>query len=166
MRYPILTLVVFLLLCSVGSMAQTPSSFTQGAITSGSISAGTKALTDNVATNFANVAIAQSVGANYSGGRVSYTIFCKDAVNQAEQHGLVQFGCHNLAGTTTCGWGTPDGVTLGDGVASIGTPTFTATSGTNAAVLKLQSDCTGVTPTTFTMEYRIEMERANPVTQQ
>lgn len=121
----------------------------------------TKTLVDNVATNFADVSIPQTAGSNYAGGDLVYTIFCKDASNQATQRGTVNFACQNLAGAESCGFGTPDGVTLGDGVASIGAPTFTAAGGTDVAQISVQSDCTGVTPTTFTMQYVPRMEQAN-----
>jgi len=94
-----------------------------------------KALTDNTATTFATVAMPQAAGSNYGGGQIIYTIFCKDASNQAQQTGTVKFVCMNLAGTESCGWGTPDGVTLGDGTASLGTPTFTAAAGADLVTM-------------------------------
>lgn len=123
-----------------------------------------KAIADNSATNFVDVAIPQTAGSNYAGGRIVYTIFCKDAANQATQSGTVSFACHNLGGTESCGFGTPDGATLGDGTASIGAPAFTAAGGTDVAALSVQSDCTGVTPTTLTIQYRLDMPQPNTVT--
>jgi hypothetical protein len=125
-----------------------------------------KALSDNAATTFVSVAIPQTAGANYAGGQIIYTIFCKDATNQAEQSGLVAFACHNRAGTETCGFETPHGVTLGDGTASLGTPAFTAAGGADLVVMSVQSDCTGVTPTTQTIQYRLDMPQPNGVTPQ
>jgi hypothetical protein len=113
-----------------------------------------------------NVSIPQTAGSNWAGGLISYVIFCKDASNQAQQEGSVKFACMNLAGTESCGFGTPDGVTLGDGTASLGTPVFTAAGGTDAVAVSVQSDCTGVTPTTDTLKYRVVMEQSNTVTPQ
>ena len=122
------------------------------------------ALTDATATNFADVSIPQTGGANYAAGFIVYTIFCEDASNQAVQSGRVQFACHNLAGTESCGFGTPDGVTLGDGTASIVAPVFTATGGADLVNILVDSDCTGVTPTTHNIQHRFDMQQVNTVT--
>ncbi len=121
------------------------------------------ALTDATATNFADVSIPQTGGANYAAGFIVYTIFCEDASNQAVQSGRVQFACHNLAGTESCGFGTPDGVTLGDGTASIVAPVFTATGGADLVNILVDSDCTGVTPTTLNIQHRFDMQQVNTV---
>lgn len=124
----------------------------------------TKALTDNTATNFMDLSIVQTAGSNYCGGRVDYVAFCRDATNQATQTGHVVFACHNLAGTESCSFGTPDTVTLGDGTASIGAPTFSAAVGADKAAVSLQSDCTGVVPTTFTLSYRVDAPKICGIT--
>jgi hypothetical protein len=120
-----------------------------------------KTLTDNVATAFATMAMPQTAGSNYGGGQMIYTIFCKDATNQAQQSGTVKFVCMNLAGTESCGFGTPDGVTLGDGTAGLGTPTFTAAAGADLVTISVQSDCTGVAPTTHTIQVRFDLQQPN-----
>jgi len=120
-----------------------------------------KTLTDNTATAFATMAMPQTAGSNYGGGQMIYTIFCKDAANQAQQSGTVKFACMNLAGTESCGFGTPDGVTLGDGTASLGTPTFTAAAGADLVTISVQSDCTGIAPTTHTIQVRFDLQQPN-----
>ena len=120
-----------------------------------------KALTDNTATAFATMAMPQTAGSNYGGGQMIYTIFCKDAANQAQQSGTVKFACMNLAGTESCGFGTPDGVTLGDGTAGLGTPTFTAAAGADLVTISVQSDCTGIAPTTHTIQVRFDLQQPN-----
>lgn len=126
-----------------------------------------KALTDATATSFVRIAIPQTIATNYKGGTVIYEIYCDDDTNQASQSGRVTFTCHNLAGTEACGFGTPDGVTLGDGTASLGTPAFTAaTAATDTIDLKVNSDCTGITPNTHTIEYRLDMPTLATLTPQ
>jgi hypothetical protein len=129
--------------------------------------ANSKALTDATATAFVRVAIAQAIATNYEAGKVEYTIYCDDDTNQAVQKGHVNFACHNLAGTESCGFGTPDGVTLGDGTASLSTPTFDATSGAADTIdLRVTSDCTGITPNTHTIQWRISTEATATLTPQ
>jgi hypothetical protein len=129
--------------------------------------ANSKALTDATATAFVRIAIAQAIATNYEAGKVEYTIYCDDDTKQAVQKGHVNFACHNLAGTETCGFGTPDGVTLGDGTASLSTPTFDATSGAADTIdLRVNSDCTGITPNTHTVQWRISTEATATLTPQ
>jgi hypothetical protein len=129
--------------------------------------ANSKALTDATATAFVRIAIAQAIATNYEAGKVEYTIYCDDDTKQAVQKGHVNFACHNLAGTETCGFGTPDGVTLGDGTASLSTPTFDATSGAADTIdLRVTSDCTGITPNTHTVQWRISTEATATLTPQ
>ena len=129
-----------------------------------------KALTDNVATQFVSVAIPQTAGSNYAGIEISYTIFCKDATNFAVEHGRVDLSCVNAAGTESCtvgptGAGEPTvNVIKGDGTASFVAPIFTATAGADLVDVKVQSDCTGVTPTTHMIQYLPKMEQINTVT--
>ncbi len=126
-----------------------------------------KALTDNTATAFVRVAIPQTIATNYKGGQVIYEIYCDDDTNQASQSGTVKFACHNLAGTEACGFGTPDGVTLGDGTASLAAPVFDANSAVADTIdLRVQSDCTGITPNTHTIEYRLDMPTTATITPQ
>lgn len=117
-----------------------------------------KALTDNSATAFVRIAIPQTIVSNYRGGEVVYQIYCDDDTNQASQAGTVKFTCHNIAGTEACGFGTPDGVTLGDGTATLAAPTFDATSGAADTIdLRVTSDCQGVVPNTHTFTYLMIM---------
>jgi hypothetical protein len=126
-----------------------------------------KALTDATATAFVRVAIVQTIGSNFEAGEVNYTIYCDDDTNQATQSGRVRFACHNLAGTESCGFGTPDGVTLGDGTASLDPPTFDATSGAVDTIdLRVNSNCTGITPNTHTFQYRVHVEATATLTPQ
>lgn len=118
---------------------------------------GLKNLSDNSAEAFLSLAVPQNAP---MGGKVFYFIKCKSAANQAEQFGQVTYACHNVAGTVSCGFGTPDGVTLGDGTASVDTPTFTASAGTNAVDFNIQSDCTGITPTSIIMRWWVGGEPA------
>lgn len=111
-----------------------------------------KNLSDNVATSFAEVGVPRNIPI---GGKVFYFVKCASAANQAEQFGQVTFACHNLAGTTSCGFGTPDGVTLGDGTASIDAPVFTAVSTAAGANILIQSNCTGITPVSVIMRWWI-----------
>ena len=120
-----------------------------------------KALTDNVATQFASISIPQTAGANYAGATVEFTIFASDGTNMAVQHGSVKITALNIAGTESVTVGTPDFVTLGDGTASLDTPAFTATGGADLIDLKVQSNATGITPTIHTIEYRPDMPHQN-----
>lgn len=129
--------------------------------------AKSKALADAAATAFVRIAIPQTVASRYAGGQVIYTIFCSDATNTATSSGTVKFACQNVAGTESCGFGTPDVVALGDGTAAIGTTTFDAATGAADTIdLRVSSDCTGVTPTTLTIQYRLDMPQPNTVTPQ
>jgi hypothetical protein len=126
-----------------------------------------KALTDATATAFVRVAIPQTIATNYKGGQVIYEIYCDDDTNQASQAGTVKFTCHNLAGTEACGFGTPDGVTLGDGTASLAAPTFDASSASADTIdLRVNSDCTGIAPNTHTIEWRLDMPTTATITPQ
>jgi hypothetical protein len=125
-----------------------------------------KALTDATATAFVRVAIPQTAGSNYAAGEVKFTIFCKDAANQAVQQGNVEFACHNLAGTETCTFETVEEVAHGDGTAALSAPSFDIAAGTDTVDLRVTSDCTGVTPTTHTIQYRLDMMQPNTVTPQ
>ncbi len=115
------------------------------------------ALTDATATPFAEITIPQTIATNYKGGQVNYTIYCDDTTNQAVQQGIVSFSCHNIAGTEACGFSVPAGVTLSDGTADLATPVFTAAAGADLVNLEVASDCTGVTPSTHTIEWRLDM---------
>jgi hypothetical protein len=126
-----------------------------------------KALTDAAATAFVRIAIPQTIATNYKGGQVIYEIYCDDDTNQASQAGTVKFTCHNLAGTEACGFGTPDGVTLGDGTLSLAAPTFDASSAAADTIdLRVTSDCTGAAPNTHTIEYRLDMPTTATITPQ
>ena len=126
-----------------------------------------KALTDATATAFVRIAIPQTIATNYKGGQVIYEIYCDDDTNQASQAGTVKFTCHNLAGTEACGFGTPDGVTLGDGTVSLAAPTFDATSSAADTIdLRVNSDCTGAAPNTHTIEWRLDMPTTATITPQ
>lgn len=124
-----------------------------------------KAITDNVATAFATVAIPQTAGSNYAGGKGYYTIFCRDASNQAVEQGEFHFACHNRAGTETCTIGTAGAPTVNvihtDATASFVAPVFTAAAGADLVTFSVQSDCTGVTPTTHTIQVRFDMQQVN-----
>lgn len=120
-----------------------------------------KALTDNVATAFATMAMPQTAGSNYGGGKIIYTIFCKDAANQATESGDVIFACHNLAGAEACTFGTANNVIMTDGTASFVAPVFTAAAGADLVTISVQSDCTGVTPTTHTIQARFDLPQVN-----
>ena len=125
----------------------------QERLTLGGRVAGQKALTDNLATLLMDVAVNQAEG---FGGRIGYFVKCGNVTNVAEQSGSVTIACHNLLGTTSCGFGTPDGVTLGDGTASIDAPVFSAVAKTEAVAISLQSNCTGVTPTFMLARWWLE----------
>ena len=126
---------------------------------------GTTEIADNVATAFHRIAIPQTLLSNYAAGQIQYTITCSDGINQATQHGSVHFACQNLAGTEACGFGTPDGVTLGDGTAAIDAPVFTGASTVADTInLLVQSNCTGVTPTTDQIQYTMKTEQPNTMT--
>lgn len=139
--------------------------FSLATISRAIVGSKTKALTDNVATAFATVAIPQTAGSNYAGGKGYYTIFCRDASNQAVEQGEFHFACHNRAGTETCTIGTAGAPTvnviLTDGTASFVAPVFTAAAGADLVTLSVQSDCTGVTPTTHTIQVRFDMQQVN-----
>lgn len=120
-----------------------------------------KALVDNTPTIFATMAIPQTAGANYGGGKIIYTIFCKDAANQATESGEVYFACHNLAGSEACTFGTPTNVIMTDGTASFVAPVFAAAAGADLVSISVQSDCTGVTPTTHTIQARFDLPQIN-----
>ncbi len=122
------------------------------------------ALTDNTATTFVTMSIPQTAGSSYGGGKISYTIFCKDATNQAVESGEVLFACHNIAGAEACTFGTPSNVIQGDGTANFVAPVFSATAGSDALALKVQSDCSGVTPTTHTIQAFIQQQQNNTLT--
>lgn len=122
------------------------------------------ALTDNTATTFVTMSIPQTAGSNYGGGTIKYTIFCKDASNQATESGEVIFACQNLAGTESCTFGTASNVIQGDGTASFVAPVFTATGGTDNVAIKVQSDCSGVTPTTHTIQAFVQQQQNNTLT--
>jgi hypothetical protein len=122
------------------------------------------ALTDNTATTFVTMSIPQTAGSNYGGGEIKYTIFCKDASNQATETGTVGFTCQNIAGTESCTFGTPSNVIQGDATASFVAPVFSATAGSDAVAIKVQSDCTGVTPTTHTIQAFIQQQQNNTLT--
>lgn len=124
------------------------------------------ALTDATATAFARIAIAQTIGSNYEAGQVIYSIYCDDSTNQAIQQGAVAYACHNLAGTETCGFSVPAGVTNSDGTADLATPVFDAAAGTDTVDLRVDSDCTGITPTTHTIQWRLDMPTTATVTPQ
>lgn len=142
-----------------------PSRLVQSVYTSRSIQGSkSKALTDNVATAFATMAMPQTAGSNYGGGKIIYTIFCKDASNQATESGEVFFACHNLAGAEACTFGTPTNVIQADGTASFVAPVFTADAGEDLVTISVQSDCTGVTPTTHTIEARFDLPHVNTLT--
>jgi hypothetical protein len=126
--------------------------------------AKSKAIADNSATAFVRIAIPQTAGSNYAGGELKFTIFCKDAANQAVQQGNVEFACHNLAGTETCTFETVEEVSHGDGTAALSAPSFDIAAGTDTVDLRVTSDCTGVTPTTQTIQYRLDMMQINTVT--
>jgi hypothetical protein len=125
------------------------------------------ALTDATATAFVRLTLVQTIGSNYEGGEVIYSIYCDDDTNQASQSGTVMFACHDLAGTEACSFGTPNGVTLGDGTASLSSPTFDATSGAADTIdLRVTSDCTGIVPNTHTILWRLDMPTNTTVTPQ
>jgi hypothetical protein len=129
------------------------------------IGSKTKALTDNVATAFATMAMPQTAGSNYGAGKGIYTIFCKDATNQAEEVGEFHFACHNLAGTESCTIGAVGAATVNiihtDATASFVAPVFTAAAGADLVTFSVQSDCTGVTPTTHTIQVRFDLQQIN-----
>lgn len=113
-----------------------------------------KAITDATATTFATIAVSSG---GYEGGAIIGTVRCADATNHATGTVRVTFACDDTGGTTSCTFGTPDFAMQGDGTAAISTPTFDATDGSSLANLRINADCTGVTPTTLTFESRADI---------
>ena len=120
-----------------------------------------KALVDNTPTAFATMAMPQTAGSNYGGGKIIYTIFCKDASNQATESGEVSFACHNIAGAEACTFSSVTNVIMTDATASFVAPAFTAAAGADLVTFSVQSDCTGVTPTTHTIEAYFDLPHVN-----
>jgi hypothetical protein len=124
-----------------------------------------KALADNTKAAFEVVDIAAG---SYGGGDVIYTLYCADASDRVSRSGRIPFAAQNTGGTETCAVGTA--TSSGDvtnNAKSFSTVTWTcADGGTNKIQLEVQADCSIVTPTTLTIEYRVDMPKANAVTPQ
>jgi hypothetical protein len=127
---------------------------------------GTTALTDATATSFAQIAIGQTIGSNFTAGIVVFTIYCADATNQVVEVGQVEYACHNIAGTETCTFSTSEETSHGDGTASLVAPAWTITAGTDTIDLEVDSDCAGVTPTTHDMYWEIDQQSYSEITPQ
>jgi len=130
-----------------------------------------KALTDNGLVAFVKIAVPAD---DYAGGDVIYTLYCKDAADQVTRTGRVAFSAQAKTTTSTCpATLTTYGYNAGD--ISNNAKTFTAvaftclgsaTAGNNLIQLQVQADCSITTPTSMTIEYRLDMPHLQTVTPQ
>lgn len=126
----------------------------------------TKALTAGAATSIVRIPVAASAG---TGGRLIYTVFAADAVDQQSRSGWLQFSISNKAGTEICKMTSVAGANdtsidqtedgSGIGAISSGTLTYTVTcdlSPTNAVDFQINA-VSSLTETTLNAYYRVEM---------
>ena len=131
----------------------------------------TKTLTDNGLVAFVKIAVPAD---DYAGGDVIYTLYCKDAADQVTRTGRVAFSAQAKTTTSACpATLTTYGYNAGD--ISNNAKTFTAvaftclgsaTAGSNLIQLQVQADCSITTPTSMTIEYRLDMPHPQTVTPQ
>jgi hypothetical protein len=114
------------------------------------------ALADNTKKAFVTVAIAAG---SYVGGDIVFTLYCADAADRVSRSGRVTFAAQNTGGTETCSVGTPDvtGDVTNNAKAFTSAAFTCADGGTNAIQIEVQADCTIATPTTLTIEHRLDM---------
>ncbi len=123
-----------------------------------------KTITDASATAFVRIGLSQTVGVNFAGGDVLYTVQCNDGstTNAAHRSGRVAFDCVNTAGSESCAFATVDAgnsASLAVGSYAMSVPTFTGSApGTDTIDLTVNADCTGVAgPASMTIQYRLDM---------
>jgi hypothetical protein len=126
----------------------------------------TKALTAGVATSIVRIPVAASSG---TGGRLIYTVFAADAVDQQSRSGWLQFSISNKAGTEICKMTSVAGaddtsITQtedGSGIGAISTGTLTyavtcAVTPTNAVDFQINA-VSSLTETTLNAYYKVDM---------
>lgn len=125
-----------------------------------------RTLADNIKTAFVVVSVPSNF---YAGGDLIWTLYCADANDRVARSGRLPWSAINDGGTETCVVGTTS--SSGDAGGTTGPPTFVAVTftcadgGTNAIQLEVQADCS-LTPTTLTIQYRLDMPQPNTVTPQ
>lgn len=125
-----------------------------------------KALTGGSATTFLRVSVAQTAAANYGGGSVGYTVYATDGTDSQSLVGDVRFAMVNKAGTETCAIGEEGTPVLAQSSGSTLTCTFTCATAA-ADTVDLAANCaSGLVETTFTIEYRGDMQKLNTYTPQ
>jgi hypothetical protein len=130
-----------------------------------------KTLTDNGLVAFVKIAVPAD---DYAGGDVIYTLYCKDAADQVTRTGRVAFSAQAKTTTSACpatlttyGYNAAD---ISNNAKTFTTVAFTclgsATAGNNLIQLQVQADCSITTPTSMTIEYRLDMPHPQTVTPQ
>lgn len=125
-----------------------------------------KALTGGSATTFLRVAVPQTAAANYGGGSVGYTVYATDGTDSQSLVGKLYFAMVNKAGTEACSIGEVGTPVLAQSSGSTLTCTFTCATA-SADTVDIAANCaSGLTETTFTIEYRGDMQKPNTWTPQ
>lgn len=123
-------------------------------------------LVDNTIKTFAVVDVPSD---SYAGGDVVWTVYCANATDRVARSGRLPWSAVNDGGTETCVVGTTS--SSGDAGGTTGPPTFAGVTfacidaGTNQIGLRVQADCS-LTPTTLTIQWRLDMPQPNTVTPQ
>lgn len=127
----------------------------------------TKTLTDAVATQFVRVSIPQTMGSNYAGGNIVYTVYARDATTGTQAlHGTAQFACINNAGTESCAAIIESAKTVAVVTGGTLTCAITAVTGLTDEVAFSANCDTSLTSTALTIQYRLDMPQPNTVTPQ
>lgn len=120
-----------------------------------------KDITESTATTFVTVAVPQTAGANFAGGKVIYTVYATDGTDTQVITGELTFSAVNKAGTVTASLTDAQG----SPAASAGTLTAALTAvGSGDSVLLKCNAASSLTQTALKIQYRLDMPQINTVT--
>jgi hypothetical protein len=124
-----------------------------------------KTLTESAATEFVRVAVPQTAGSNFAGGKVIWTAYATDTTNHQSITGESKFAAVNAGGTETCAAILDEQTAT---AASSGTLTCTITCVTGLTnLIGLAANCvSSLTQTTLSLSWRLDMPKTQTATAQ